>query len=240
MKPIIGVTAYHNTSEKTLYLRENYLSSVLQAGGLPVLLPQTSDIDALKGYLSHLDGLILSGGGDVDPSYYGDARSPQCGKPDAERDEFELPLTQMALEQGIPILGICRGCQVLAVVLGAKLIQDIEDERGIPRVKHSQEPPYDQPVHKVFLKPGGLMSEIIGKTVIETNSSHHQAVKAAGPEMHIDAVSEDGIIEGFSVVGKRNILGVQFHPEHMTSISADAASLFRYLVHEAENYQNCR
>ena len=240
MKPLIGVTAYHNTGEKTLYLRENYLNSVLQAGGLPVLLPQTPDAEILEGYLSHLDALILSGGGDVDPAFYGDTRIPQCGNPDAERDAFELPLAKMALKRGMPVLGICRGCQVLAVVLGAKLIQDIEFEKGIPRISHSQEPPYDRPVHKIFLKPGGLLSEIIPKSMVETNSSHHQAVKAAIPGMHIDAISEDGIIESFSVEGNRNVLGVQFHPEHMTSVSTEAASIFRYLVCQAESYQMSR
>ena len=238
MKPLIGMTAYHNMAESTLYLRENYLTSVLSAGGLPVLLPQTADADTLKLYLSQLDAVILTGGGDVAPERYREARKPECGKEDRERDDFELTLTELALEAGLPILGICRGCQVLAVALGGTLIQDIEQETGIPRIAHSQEPPYNRPVHRVLIRPEGLLYRILGKDAIETNSSHHQSVAVPGETMHIDAVSQDGIVEGFSVRGSDRLLGVQFHPEHMAATDPDALKIFQYLVCQARKYHD--
>ena len=233
MRPVIGLTAYHDQEKAQLYLRDNYLRSVLDAGGLPVLLPQIDTKADAEAYLDCMDALLLTGGGDIDPKYYKEARQEACGRPDAGRDTSEMLLITSALARCMPIMGICRGCQVLGVALGAKLIQDIETERGIPRIVHSQEPPYDQPAHIARLTEGGLLQRLTGKACLQVNSSHHQALRDAPDSIQIEAMSDDGIIEGFSMKGNDSVFAVQFHPEHMTVHDPDARALFRHLVDAA-------
>ena len=237
MKPRIGVTSSHEADKAQLYIRENYLSSLLDAGMLPMVLPETNDPVIISEYLDSLDGILLSGGGDVDPQIYGEERIPACGEPDAERDSFERLLTKEALKRGVPVFGICRGCQLLAVVLGSSLIQDIETQCGIPEGVHRQQPPYDNACHAVHLTQGGMFERITGKRTLQTNSSHHQAVKELGSGLKLEAVSEDGIIEGFSCDGL-NAFAVQFHPEHMAYKDKDAAAFFHEFGRMAEEYHN--
>ena len=240
MRPLIGVTPSHDAEKAQLYVRENYLSAVSDAGGYPVVLQQTDSPELIGETLERLDGLLLSGGGDVEPSYYGAEASPRCGQWDSARDAFEVALTLGALARGLPVFGICRGCQTLAVALGGTLIQDIEDELGIPAARHNQSPPYDRPTHDVLLTPGGLLSRITGKARLSVNSSHHQAVRNFGEKMVPEAVSEDGVTEGFSLSGREDVFAVQFHPEHMAYKDPDAAALFRYFVSCAARYRDAR
>ena len=237
MRPFIGVTPSHDEEKAQLYLRENYLSSLSDAGGFPVILHQTSDPDLIGEMLARVDGLMLTGGGDVEPSVYGQALSPFCGSIDLERDAFEFALLKGAFARRIPVFGICRGAQVMAVALGATLIQDIENECGIPASRHRQSPPYNRPVHSVSLVPDGLFAKITQKKLLRVNSSHHQAVARPGPGMIIEAVSEDGILEGFRHAENDAVFAVQFHPEHMADTDHDAASFFRYLIGCAKVYR---
>ena len=237
MRPWIGVTASHDAEKEQLYLRENYLSSLSNAGALPVILQQTDSPALLDEMLLRMDGLMLSGGGDVEPSIYGQATSPYCGAWDTGRDAFEFALLSRAFELQIPVFGICRGAQVMAVAMGATLIQDIENECGIPSARHRQNAPYNRPVHSVSLTPDGLFSKITHKTHLQVNSSHHQAVAKPGPEMIIEAIADDGIVEGFRMAGNDTVFAVQFHPEHMAATDADAASFFEYFVKCANDYR---
>lgn len=236
MRPLIGVTPSHDTDKSQLYLRENYLSSLSNAGGFPVILQQTSCPSLIEDILNRIDGLLLSGGGDVEPSLYGQACSPYCGTIDSARDTFEFSLLEGALTRHIPIFGICRGAQVLAVALGGTLIQDIEHECGIPASSHKQDPPYNQPAHDVSFIPDGLFARITHKTQLRVNSSHHQAIAKPGQDMVIEAISGDGILEGFRQNGNDAVFAVQFHPEHMAEIDEDAASFFRYHIECAKAY----
>lgn len=235
--PVIGVSGSHNIEGKYLFLRENYLNSVIRAGGLPVLLPETTDDQMVEVILDHIDGLLLSGGCDVLPARYGEATLPACGEVDEQRDAFEMLITRKAIERGMPVFGICRGVQLLTVLLGGTLIQDIESQCGIPNQVHNQKAPYDAPVHSVNLLPGGFFAALVGGEPLSTNSMHHQAIKDAGPQLRVEGTSEDGIIEAVCVKDDdRCIYGVQFHPEYLAEQDPRMSALFAHLVRKAEAY----
>jgi len=235
-RPIIGVSGQHGMEDHQHSIRETYFDSVMRAGGLPVLLPRVADAETAQALLSHLDGLLLAGGVDVHPSLFGEETLPACGKIDEERDTSELLMIQEALRMDMPVFGICRGVQVLAVALGATLFQDIESQLGIPAAEHKQEQPYDNTHHAVRFKEGGLFERITGTQVMLTNSMHHQAIKEAGDKLKIEGITMDGIIEAVSMVGHENVFGVQFHPEFLTHYSDWAARLFDYFVDRASAY----
>ena len=235
-RPIIGLSGYYNQEKKITQLGDNYANTLLRAGALPMLLPRTTDEKTVCELLDNIDGLLLCGGGDVVPARYGEETLPQCGAPDEIRDEFELLLIKHALERKMPVLGICRGIQVLAVALGATLFQDIESQLGIPRINHYQSEPYDDAVHTVRFKEGGLFERITGTSVMPTNSMHHQSIKEAGDRIRIEGITMDGIIEAISAADNDAVIGVQFHPEYIAHYSDFAYRLFTYFVDKAKAY----
>ncbi|MFZ3236858.1 MAG: gamma-glutamyl-gamma-aminobutyrate hydrolase family protein [Stellaceae bacterium] len=233
-QPVIGLTLDHEPgggwSKYPWYaVRENYCNAVRHAGGLPVLLPH--EPDAAELYLDRIDGLIVTGGGfDVDPALFGVAsRHPTVTTKD-RRTAFELAATRGALARGMPVLGICGGQQLLNVALGGTLIQHIPDE--VPdALPHRQPNPRDEPGHEVRIVAGTLLYRIAGTDRLGVNSSHHQAVKDAGPGVVVDAVAEDGVVEGIEDPRRRFCLGVQWHPEFEINI-ADR-QIFRAFVKAA-------
>lgn len=235
-RPIIGISGQHSVDDHNHSIRETYFDSVMRAGGLPVLLPRVSDADTAKDLLTHLDGLLLAGGVDVHPSYFGEEILPACGRIDEERDISEFALIGEALKMNMPVFGICRGVQVLGVALGATLFQDIESQLGIPAKEHKQEQPFDQTHHAVRFKEGGLLERITGTRIMLTNSMHHQSIKEAGDKLRIEGITMDGIIEAVSMAGREHVFGVQFHPEFLTHYSDWAARLFDYFVAQSINY----
>lgn len=188
-RPLIGISGAQNDEKSRLLLGKRYAQEVMRAGGLPVLLPYPADEATIDALLSRMDGLLLAGGGDIHPKYFGEEIMPCCGSIDDERDEFELMLMQKALKLRMPVFGICRGIQVIAVALGATLFQDIETQLGIPKEKHRQTQPFDDPVHTVRFKEGGLFERITGTTLMPTNSMHHQAIKEAGERLKIEGIT---------------------------------------------------
>ena len=215
-QPVIGLTLDHEPpggwSKFPWYaIRENYCNAVRHAGGLPILLPH--DPDAASDYVKRIDGLIVTGGGfDVDPALFGaPTRHPTVTTKD-RRTAFELAATRIALSREKPVLGICGGQQLLNVALGGTLIQHIPDE--IPgALPHRQPNPRDEPGHAVRVIPGTVLHRITGAERLAVNSAHHQAVKEAGPGLVIDAVAEDGVVEGIEDPRHRFCVGVQWHPE---------------------------
>ena len=240
IRPIIGISGSHNAQEHQLFIRENYMESVLRAGGLPVLLPHFSDEETARAMLSSLDGLLLAGGGDVRPSLYSEETLPACGEPDDQRDTFELLMIREALGMGMPIFGVCRGIQVLAVAMGGTLYQDIESQLGIEKQRHSQEPPYGEPVHTVRFVPDGLFARITGAQEMRTNSMHHQSIKQPGERLIVEGVSEDGIIEAVRARDDDGVFAVQFHPEYLADHSEQAARLFAHFAAKAKAYAERR
>ena len=239
-RPLIGISGSHNVQDRQLFLRENYMQSVLDAGGLPVLLPQTGDETVADALLDKLDGLLLAGGGDVDPARYGEDRLPACGESDAQRDEFELLITRLALKQRMPIFGICRGIQLLAVAMGGTLWQDVKTQLGVKAEHHEQKPPYNSPEHSVCFVRDGLFTHILGAQEVMTNSMHHQAVKCAGENLVVEGHSDDGVVEAVRSVHSDAVFAVQYHPEYMADGDVYAARLFKHLVKKASEFSDKR
>lgn len=235
-RPVIGITAAYSEENRRLSLGERYFEAVIRAGGLPVMLPQTEDEGIILDMLGCIDGLLLSGGVDVLPARYGEETLPACGTICEKRDAFELLITKHALERNMPIFGICRGIQVLAVAMGATLFQDIESQLGLPDSQHKQQEPYDDPVHTVRFKEGGLFERITGTQLMPTNSMHHQSIKEAGDRLRIEGITMDGIIEAVCSAENEAVFGVQFHPEFLAHYSDFAAHLFTYFVNQAMAY----
>jgi putative glutamine amidotransferase len=215
-QPVIGLTLDHEPpggySQYPWYaIRENYCQAVAHAGGLPVLLPH--DPERAAHYLDHIDGLVITGGGfDIDPALFGaQSRHPSVKTKD-RRTAFELAAAKSALARGMPMLGICGGAQLLAVALGGTLIQHIPDEVA-GALPHRQPNPRNEPGHRVRIVPGTLLHRITGVASLAVNSAHHQAVKTAGPGVVIDALADDGVVEGIEDPRQRFCLGVQWHPE---------------------------
>lgn len=228
-QPLIGVTA--DLTDNLINLRRQYVESVSRAGGLPVVLPVTvSNVD-LTALIQHLDGLLFMGGADIDPVCYGEPRHAKCGEAKPERDRTELALMTMAREADLPVLAICRGCQVMNVACGGTLHQDIESEFGIPAARHSQPEDYAVTTHQVTVAPGSLLHALTGLQTLDVNTKHHQCVKTLGEGLVVDGrSSDDGIIEAFHDPQKRFFLGVQWHPEMLSQTKPDATALFAGLI----------
>ena len=206
-------------------LRQNYTAAVAAAGGLAVALPHDPGLAAA--YLERLDGLIVTGGAfDVDPALYGDSERHATVELKAERTTAEWAFLQGALARDMPVLGICGGQQLLAVVLGGTLIQHIPDAVA-DALAHEQATSHYQPGHIVEILPDTRLREIVGAATMQVNTSHHQAVRAAG-RGRVNAMAPDGVIEGIEAPEKRFCIGVQWHPEYL--IDPGDAALFTALV----------
>ena len=229
-KPVIGITG--NYTEQACKLAEGYYKSVVSAGGVPVIIPPVADPDVILNTLERLDGLILSGGGDHNPLWLGEQPSPKLGGICAERDLPELLITRLAYNRQLPILGICRGIQTLAVALGGKVAQDISD---VAQVKHSQDADRTTATHTVNLEPDSLLAQIYNGP-LSVNSFHHQAVSDAGPLFRIVGRAADGIVEAMESTQYKSVLGVQWHPECL----ADGLPLFQWLVAEARSFREAQ
>lgn len=237
--PIIGITANY-TDERLATLAEGYYASVLAAGGSPVIIPPYANRDALVELLSTLDGLLLSGGADIDPRYMGEEpRYDLLHTINPTRDEQELMLTLLAADRGLPILGICRGIQTLAAALGGSVHQDIYAALGNNLLNHDQAEERGVATHWVSVDEGSRLAKIFGENALFVNTFHHQAVAQVPQGFVVSAVAPDGVIEAMEATDGRSIIGVQWHPE--TFILKDnnrcMLPLFHWLVGEAQLYQ---
>lgn len=224
MRPVIGITANYNLEEKTFTLREYYVNSVIRAGGLPLILAaQTAFI---KEYLKLCDGIVFTGGGDLDPRYFGQDPSAQLGEINPLRDEFEIELARQVLVSGQAALGICRGCQIMNIAVGGSLIQHLSTD-----LCHEQKAPRDYPIHDIFIASDSRLSSILGSDKISVNSFHHQAVDQPGDGIYCSAYAQDGTVEAIEYKGDAFYLGVQWHPECMSDQSA--LKLFSALVEKS-------
>ena len=211
----IGVVP-SNFDHRNMIINQDYLDAILRAGGLPVLFPLTSDEMVLRTLLEQVDGLLLTGGVDIEPARYGEEKSPSCGPCSPERDAMEYPLCRTALEISMPILAICRGMQLLSCVLGSTLYQDLGTQFSSDIIHAQPQPPADL-VHDVAICPDSLLASIIRKESLGVNSRHHQGVKVPGKDLTVCATATDGLIEGVELPGAPFVLGVQWHPETLSS-----------------------
>ncbi len=225
-QPIIGLTANYEGVDATL--RDRYYKQVIAAGGTPIIIPPVANKEVLVNTLQHIDGLILTGGGDYNPLWSGEEPSPKLHNINRERDLAELMLTRLAYNRQIPMLGICRGIQTLAIALGGKVSQDIT-----ATVKHSQDADRSEPTHSVSLVKNSTLYSIYGTDKIFVNSFHHQAVSELGGRFRTIAKSSDDIIEAIESSEYKSILGVQWHPEWLGD---EGCKIFKWLVEQANNF----
>ena len=236
--PVIGISG--NFREGDCTLAQGYYMSVLEAGGTPVVIPSYDNEKALVSILDTLDGLVLSGGADIDPDYLGE-EPLDCISVNPRRDAQELMLVRLAVERQIPILGICRGIQMLTAALGGKLYQDIKTQHGRPCIEHSQTIARGLPSHDVKIEKDSLLHSLMGTETLAVNSFHHQAVKEVPQGFRVTAMSEDGIIEGMESTTFRPILGVQWHPECFI-LEADRTMMpiFNWLTEQAALFKRAK
>jgi putative glutamine amidotransferase len=238
--PLIGVSTSItvDTHPERAYVNTAYLRAIQHAGGIPVLLPPELDGGALGVLWKRLGGLVLTGGGDIDPARFGEARHPATSDVSEARDVLEIDLVHRALADDVPLFAICRGVQVVNVALGGSLYQDIADQcrdttnpERTP-LRHNQTEPRDGPTHAVkVMGEGTRLGTILGALELEVNSMHHQAVKTLGRGLRSVAWAPDGIVEGLELAdGDRFVVGVQWHPEELVAHDPAARGLFAALV----------
>lgn len=232
--PIVGITTFTIQVEDRpprVGQSLSYVDAVLRAGAVPLLIPHLTDNALLRSVFERLDGLLLPGGGDIDPVRYGQLRHEKCGAISAERDEIDLTLARWAAEEGKPLLAICRGIQVLNVALGGTLIQDIQ--ALVPGAeKHDWFPGYprDYLPHTVSVYPQTRLSSLVGPGSLPVNSLHHQAIKDVAPGLTVAARSPDQIVEAVELADHPFALAVQWHPEELVVADVRAQRLFDALA----------
>lgn len=233
MRPVIGLTHSIQQDEKRLTMPMSYSNVIREAGGIPILLPITRDEEVIAAYAQLVDGILFSGGEDVDPSYFGEDQLWSCGDVMPLRDEFELKLCRFLVENHPtkPVLGICRGEQVLNVAMGGTLYQDLKTQRP-DCIAHQQHQIAPYTSHKVYLEANSYLQNIYGSANIATNTFHHQAVKDIAPGLVVTARASDGVIEGIENPNHPYFIGVQWHPERLVEREENAVhqQLFKSFV----------
>lgn len=213
-KPVIGVIPLYDEKKESIWMLPGYMDGIYEAGGIPVILPLHATLPELQQLDQNIDGYLFTGGHDVDPAFYGETKKEYCGEACESRDLLEKMLYQMAYEADKPVLGICRGIQLLNVLHGGTLYQDIPKEwKGERKIEHHMEAPYDRPIHQVILKKGSPLQKLLEVGCMPVNSYHHQGICNIGQGLEIMATAEDGLIEGIYVPTKHFIWGIQWHPE---------------------------
>lgn len=235
VRPQIGLTTYALSRNGHYELPGFYLDAVYRAGGVPVMLAPVDQGQLATDWVKHLDGLVLTGGYDLDPATYGEAPHPSVDNVSPARDASELALLRVVLERGVPLLAICRGLQVLNVALGGTLRQHLVDDVG-HRVAHRT---YDDTAipHSVRIEPNSRLREIIGVDKSESMSWHHQAIKALAQPLRPTAYAADGLIEAVEMPDHPWCIGVQWHPEMSAAEDPIQQRLFDALVRAARRFR---
>ena len=220
MKPVIGITSDYNGGDRpefggkepTAFIRNRYINAIEACGGVPLVLPPVKEAKMAKEIVARIDGLLLTGSGpDIDPALYGERQRFPFKKVDPKRSGLERELVKRACEKEMPILGICGGMQLLNVAGGGSLYQDLPSQ--LPRsLKHDHG---GKPSHPIEIKKGTLLARIVRQSQLFVNSSHHQGVKEVAPGYVVNAMAEDGVIEGIESVDFPFVVGVQWHPEYL-------------------------
>ena len=223
MRPIIGITPSLETNESKIYTPTSYPKAVIQAGGTPVFLNFTRDDEMIEQYAAMVDGVLFSGGDDVDPASYDEEQIWGCGDICPLRDDFEIKLLKVLVEKypEKPVLGICRGAQVLNVAMGGTLYQDLRSQ--VPGcIRHQQQQSSHYASHKAMMTEGSKLHAIYGSTEVMVNSFHHQAVKDVGEGLVVTARASDGVVEGLEKPDHPYFIAVQWHPERLVEREENA------------------
>ena len=231
-QPIIGVTPLVDAAKESYWMLPGYFNGILQAGGLPLMLPLTTDASRIAQLCHFCDGILLTGGQDIQPELYGAEPLPCCGECSTERDKMELQLLELAFQQDLPVLGICRGLQLLNVCFGGTLYQDLPEQVS-NSISHHQIPPYDQPVHTVSVLPETPLAALLEQETLAVNSYHHQGILKLAEALQPMAVAPDGLIESVWLPEKAFVWGVQWHPEYDYQKNVASQQIFQAFVQAA-------
>jgi putative glutamine amidotransferase len=242
MRPLIGIPCHAIIRAETgrpIYANNRaYVHAVESAGGVPILIPRINDLNILTALLARLHGLVLPGGIDLHPDRYGEEVHPLTEEADLELDEFEISLASWAFQEDIPVLGVCRGMQLINVTLGGSLYQDIDDQYPESIGHTHRNLPRTHLAHRITVDPGSRMEIILGTQEVWVNSLHHQAIKEPGKGVRITGRAPDGIPELLEVTGYRFVLAAQSHPEEIYSIEPAFARLFSAFVQASSSRMN--
>lgn len=233
MRPTIGITCSHDYKTDRTFLPQAYAQAVEQAGGMPILLSQVVAADGLGQLVHMLDGILFSGGVDVDPVHFGEEPLPALGEVAPERDRFELELVRQALDADLAVLAICRGIQVLNIAAGGTIYQDLRTQVS-NTLKHSQDAPRWHATHKVTIKGGTILARALQAREVRVNSFHHQAVSRVAPGFRLSATAPDGVIEAIESENHKYVVGVQWHPEGMWEKDPQMLKLFKSFIQAAK------
>ncbi len=230
-KPIIGLCSSYEKDEENdrIFLNKSYLDAIRQFGGMPLVIPAEAGEAEQAFLLAQCDGLVLTGGNDITPSLYGEEVLNDTVVPAPERDAGEPRLCRMALERDLPILGICRGIQIINVHFGGTLYQDIPAQFDTD-VNHSMEKPHHRTCHDCRIPPHTPLHDLLGVDSIQVNSHHHQAVKRVAPGFEVMGTCSDGIVEAMYRPASRFLWAVQWHPEKIWDIEESSAKLFEVFI----------
>jgi len=245
--PVVGVTASlkgdagsatHQPLGRLVQTDLDYVEGVINAGGVPMILPPVVEPRMAEVLLDGIDGLLLSGGSDLAPDYYGEECAPGLDVTNPERDAFEIALLRLALRRGIPVLGICRGMQVLNAALGGTLYQDLPSQLGKDILNHWQETPKWQPAHEIEVLCDSHLAEITRCQHVKVNSYHHQGIKELAGGLAVTARSSDGVIEAVECndFSEQWLIGVQWHAEMMREVGIEHKNLFKAHVCAAKRH----
>lgn len=229
MLPIVGVIPLWDDEKESIWMLPGYMDGLRQAGGLPIMLPLTTDEREIEQLLDMVDGVLFTGGHDVSPEIYGEEPLDHTVVTCKKRDEMERIVLNKAMERDKSILGICRGIQFINAALGGTLYQNLPTQHPSD-VEHHQKPPYDVPVHNVHIVKNGPLFELLRKEELSVNSYHHQAIKELAPDLCVMAKSTDGLIEAVYKPDQKFLWAVQWHPEFSYLSDQSSREIFRAFV----------
>jgi putative glutamine amidotransferase len=234
-QPIIAITTKReNIEQPHITIWEYYVQAVIKAGGLPVLLPVGLDSRQVEQIASQVDGILISGGGDIDPDIFNGKAHSKVYDVNVDRDRMELELVRLAREKSIPLLGICRGLQVINVAKGGTLYTDLDDQFG--KIIHHSNKSFTTIVHTTAVQSGTRLAKIVEPNTLEVNSLHHQGIECLGSGLIVNAIASDGLVEGVETDQGSYLLGVQWHPEALSE-DPSALALFSSLISAAAEYR---
>lgn len=232
MNPVIGITSEYSYDGRKKFnrVKSTYIEAISMAGGIPLIIPLVGEKEAIEKYLDIVDGIMFIGGEDLSPLLYNESPMKEVVDISYDRDKMEMEIFNRAYERKIPILGICRGLQLINVALEGSLYQDIHAQLPFA-LGHVSTYDIAEGYHSIDIMDDTVLYDILGKKKINVNSNHHQSIKAVGKDLRINCLSQEGIVEGIESIKNSNfVLGVQFHPEAMIYRHKEFLKIFEYFI----------